>query len=153
LDAAGEIDEVQWVVKLHPSEAASDWESVILRKNLKGIRIAQGHIQLWLMACSALVAWYSTTMLEAALLNKPVFAVFIPHCPNAEMYVRDGIAARVEDSEALLDKLRPIVHAEGEIAIKTGISNLADHVYKPDGNAAGRVADLVQSLIDKNAKI
>ena len=152
LTAASAIDHVQWVVKLHPSESAIDWESVIRRRQLKGIKIAQGHIQMWLMACSVLVAWFSTTMLEAALLKKTVYAVYIPHCPNAEMYVHDGIAMRVEDSGELIDYLREVQQAADGSRKTWDASNLADHVYKPDGNAAARVADLAEDLMGKSPK-
>ena len=152
LEAASVIGHVQWVVKLHPSESAIDWESAISRRKLEGIKIAQGHIQMWLMACSVLVAWFSTTMLEAALLNKPVYAVYIPHCPNAEMYVEDGIAIRADDSGELADHLRAFQETAGSPRKRLGSSNLSDHVYKPDGNAAARVADLAENLIGTSSK-
>ena len=150
LDAASALEDAQWVVKLHPSESAADWESAISRRQLKGIRIAQGHIQLWLMVCSVTVAWYSTTMLEAALLNKPVCAVYIPRCPNAETYVQDGIAIRVDDSEGLVECLSELRVLESDPGVGAGPPSLSDHIYKPDGNASARVADLVERLIEES---
>ena len=148
LDAAVNLAEVQWVIKLHPSESALDWEDAIRQRNVQGVHLVQGNIQLWVMACSVLVAWYSTTMIEAALLAKPVCAVFIPWCLNADMYVQDGIAVPVEDSNALVEYLREVGPDGGSVPYPS----LDQHVHAPDGKASTRVADLAERLMASAGK-
>ena len=75
---------IRWVIKLHPSESGKEWKDLF--KTMRGnvdVSFFIVNIHAWILVSQAVVAWFSTAILEAFYLGKTVFAVRIPNCSNA----------------------------------------------------------------------
>lgn len=74
--AAVRMPQVQWAIKLHPSEGEERWRERLGDYGLEGrMKIYRGHLNELLCACDVVVSWYSTVILEAALRNRPVVSM------------------------------------------------------------------------------
>jgi hypothetical protein len=152
LDGAALLPEIQWVVKLHPSDfgKAVDWAEAIETRALANVKVVKDNLYDWLAACDFMVAWASTTMLEAVIFGKPVLAVRVPGCQGADDYFGAKIAISVASSSDIVKLARHLLDKSGWglTAVEESRRALEHIVYRPDGHAAARCADLVDELIE-----
>ena len=150
LGAAVDMPRVQWVIKLHPSEQVEAWQERIEAYGLEGrIALYTEDLHLLLSTCDAVVSWYSTVILEAVLCRKPVVCIKIPGCLAPVDYIRDGLvveASSTGDLERILGGVMDSAQEWKEWTSRS-VQALEKYVYRPDGMASGRVADLVTSRI------
>ena len=152
LGVAENMPAVQWLIKLHPSERVETWQERIAAYGLEGrAKIYGGHLHQLLFACDAVVSWYSTVILEAALCYKPVISVKIPGCLSPEDYIRDGLVIEADGVEDLEGKLQGILNnpKQREEWISQSAQALEKYIHQPDGKASQRVADLISEQITR----
>ena len=145
----------QLIIKLHPGENIDDYHRVLeeIGKN-KAIICQNTDLYELLNACNLLMTVHSTVALEAMLLNKPVICIDLTgHNPFTSFYTESGAAAGVYREEELVPAIQKALNDsqardEQEQNRKRFINK---RVYKPDGQASKRVAELVMQLI-KEAK-
>jgi glycosyltransferase involved in cell wall biosynthesis len=150
LGAAARLTGAQWAIKLHPSERIETWQQRIAAFGLEGrVKIYTGDLHQLLFACDAVVSWYSTVILEAALCHKPVISVSIPGCIAPVDYIRDGLVVEAGEVEDLERKLRGVLQdlQQREEQIRRAVKALGKYIDRPDGKASQRVADLVARQI------
>jgi len=151
LDGAARMPDAEWVVKLHPSDFGrdDDWAVGMRRRGLDNVRTVGGAMHDRLRDCGAMVAGLSTTILEAAIYGKPVLAVRLPHYQDVERSFGAPIAITVEDSGALADMVRRLRDDEAwkNDVVKNNRRELEHIIYRPDGCAAARCAELVAELL------
>jgi hypothetical protein len=144
LRTAASMPETQFLVKLHPSDAADVWDADLAAHGLSGrVKVSAGRLLELIHASDVLVSWYSTVILEAAVCRRPVIVLKVPGCWGPEDLVEDGLATAVEGSEALALALKRQLAAPQAPQAK----GLDAHVYCPDGNAARRAAEVGLDLI------
>ncbi len=147
IEAAIKCRKVEWVVKLHPSESGTEWEQYLKQKKNEGLlSLVEGNLQPWLLVCTVLVAWYSTTILEAALFKKRVIAIKIPGCANADEYIADGIANGVSNVEELLAALKRVFEPDIDM-VHHSENKLDQYISQQDRYASERVADLSETMM------
>jgi UDP-N-acetylglucosamine 2-epimerase len=149
-EAVDSIGDAELLIKIHPRESLAVWNRLIEDAGLRGIRVLQNaSIDVLLAACDVLLTRFSTTALEAMLLDKPVVTVNLDHEPEVYPYASSGAAigvTRIEDlrpaiEKALFDRAYPHEDVAKRAAFVT------DHAYAVDGKAAHRVADLAESIL------
>ncbi len=150
IDAAVRTPDIQWVIKLHPSEEAGAWARY-LRKKAVNIRVFGGDLHPLLIACDLVVSWYSTVILEAALFARPVISVEIPGCLAPEDYLRDGLVVSAKDAVGIETQVNSLLydHTLRQQHLRQAKQALGHYIYKPDGSASARVVDLVETLVQK----
>lgn len=150
--ALKKLNGVQLVVKLHPGESNDSLhrrllneiglENVIIVKNFDTYKL--------LFASDLVVAALSTTLLEATALEKPAILL--------DLFKR-GYGSFLECKEAMLE-----VNTEDELvdAINVALFGVDysrkaekgrsvfryDHLYRMDGQASRRVADLINEMVE-----
>jgi hypothetical protein len=156
LDGAVQLPEIQWVVKLHPSDFGKgiDWAEAVEARGLKNVEIVKDNLYDWLVACDFMVAWASTTMLEAVIFGKPVLAIRVPGCQGADDYFGAKIAISVASSSDMARLARHLLSKSDWrlTAIEESRRALEHIVFRPDGNAAARCADLVDELVEPRVR-
>lgn len=150
LTGAAELSEVQWVVKLHPSDRkGEDWKHAIGQRGLTNVIVFERHLHELLFTCDLVVAWASTAMLEAVTFSKPVLAVEIPGCQSAVRFLGSDLAWGVKDVAQLTHMVESVL---GDIELRRGMVErgqrvLEQHIHAPDGKATDRLLAVVEGLI------
>jgi CDP-glycerol glycerophosphotransferase (TagB/SpsB family) len=105
-------------------------------------------------ACDVFVTFGSTTALEAALLRKPMVIVNLGGVDDPAPYLKEGIAIIVYKQEDILPTIKMILEdQETQLRLKNNQSKILEHLlYKIDGKAAKRVAELMEKLCGVNMK-
>jgi spore coat polysaccharide biosynthesis predicted glycosyltransferase SpsG len=153
LNVMAEFPEKQLVIKLHPSDKMEEYQQMSAVKN-SNVIICQ-HIDLYglLRSCDVLITAHSTVALEAMILNKPVITVNLTGRPDVMPYAESGAALGVylkEDLAPAIDTTLYNDHVREDLAKKRE-EFVFEHAYKLDGQATGRVVELMMRLI-KEAK-
>lgn len=151
--AMDKYPEEKLVVKLHPNESLKDYQELLTRTKCNNKVVICQNIDLYelLHACDLLMTVHSTVALEAMLLNKPVICLdFSGRNIFQSFYTESGAATRVRREEELVQAIQealynPQARDEQEQNRQRFISK---HVYKPDGQASKRVAELIIQLIE-----
>ena len=146
LAVAARMPESQWVVKLHPSEAPTAWDRHFEEHRITGIQMFTSDLHRLLFVCDAVVSWFSTTILEACLFEKPVVAVRIPGCYAPEDYIEDGLVHGVGGAEELQTRLAELIASTGADGQRAAEA-VVRYTYLPDGRSTERVADAIAELV------
>jgi hypothetical protein len=151
-EACSRMPDVQWAIKLHPSEGVDAWQ--FLDATASNVKVYNGDLHSLLGACDIVVSWYSTVILEAVLLARPVICVEIPGCLMPEDYLRDGLVVAAANAIDLENHLKALLEDETLRLerLQLAVEGLGEHVYQPDGMASERVADLVETMIRERSK-
>lgn len=149
LGAVADIN-MQCLVKLHPREDGKDWLSVAERMGVPVPHIFRDQLWRVIVAADVVVSWYSTTILDALLLNKPVVVLRIPGKNNPDSLADSG-ALNVADNRVQLGVLLDYLKSDKQQIYRSqeaGQQLLGDHLYKLDGGAQKRIADLIDQSVN-----
>ena len=149
LKSLSNFPDAQLVIKVHPSErvvnkellAKFDMERVIIIKTIDIYEL--------LNACDVMITPFSTTALEAMILDKPVITINLTGLPDKIPYAKSGAAVGVYNEEELTPALKYIFEDESvkqELASKRK-DFVFDHAYKMDGCASKRIAKVIHDII------
>lgn len=145
----------QLIIKLHPDEDIEDYHGLLEEISYSKAIVCQD-IDLYeiLNACNLLMTVHSTVALEAMLFNKPVICIDLTGRCFTSFYTESGAAIGVYREEDLIPAIQktlydPQFRDEQEQNRKKFINK---HIYKPDGQASKRVADLIMQMIEESRK-
>jgi glycosyltransferase involved in cell wall biosynthesis len=142
--------EKQLVIKLHPGDnidihrrilsAIGDDKSIICR-DIDTYEL--------LHACDLLITYYSTVALEAMLFDKPVITVNLFGKTDIFPYAQSGAALGVYREAELVPAIRKALY---DTSVREELSRKSrefayEHIYKPDGRASQRGAELILELV------
>lgn len=154
-NAVKSLQDVQLVIKLHPSQ---DQKAMIYRKykSFKPLIIGgYGVITFELLYASDIViSWRSTTALEALILDKPLIIVDLVGKPVLPSYVEYGAAIYIDKEDALIPAIESILY-DRETRQKLALARdrfLSEIGYRQDEQASQRVADLVIEMIEESKR-
>ncbi|MBI4489887.1 MAG: glycosyltransferase [Deltaproteobacteria bacterium] len=149
LGCARRLPELEWVIKLHPSDLASRWREKANQLGLANLRIISGNLYEWLFVCHIAVSWFSSAILEALVLSRPVIVLRIPGCLNADVFIEDGLVAGVGGMDELMQAINTILsrQAWGDPLTDKKKRALVKHVYEVDGRACERLGNLIDELV------
>jgi len=140
---------MQLVIKMHPSERLVNKE-LLAKFDLERVTIIKTiDIYELLSSCDVMITSFSTTALEAMILEKPVITINLSGLPDKIPYSKSGAAIGVYDEQELLPAIESILYDENvrkELSIKRN-KFVYEQTYKQDGNASKRVVKLIDQMI------
>ena len=152
VSALKELPDKQLVIKLHPDESIETYHEILTSIG-KDRAIVCRDVNLYelLNACELLLVGDSTVGLEAMLFDKPVIVVNFTGSPSVMGYAESGAALGIYKEGDLVSAARKAlydsqVREELEQNRKKFINK---HIYKANGQASKRVAELIIQLIEK----
>jgi len=139
---------VRLVIKIHPVENLDEYQEilgperqgVVLRKDLK--------LSDSINVSDVVITGYSTTVLEACVLRKPVIVLNIFGEPEYLPYVEMGLATGVyhlSELKAVVEKMLYDLSAREKVLSKADLF-LSQNRQSFDGKATSRITDLILEL-------
>lgn len=144
------MDDAVLVVKLHPAERTDAmYQNLRKETGIKNIVIGKD-IDLYglLNSCELMMTVFSTTALEAMMLDKPVITINLTGEPDMMPYASSGAAIGVYKAEELKKAIDSVLYDKKtkESLKKRREKFVYGLVYKMDGKASERVLDLIKSI-------
>jgi len=154
--AIKDLDDAQLIVKVHPREISLDLHrEAIKNSGVKNVILIKGYdINKILFVCDVLVTAYSTTILEASILDKPSIIIDLYKKGYADMFGNHK-SIRVSNNEfELKENIKQALYGE---KTKKAMKQLRkrfvySHCYKIDGNSNKRIALFIQEILEKRTK-
>ncbi len=152
INAMAEFPDKQLVIKLHPAEEIEEYQKIL--EKIGGSRVIlcrDTDIHQLLYACDLLLTIHSTVALEAMIFNKPVITINFSGKPDLMPYAESGAAIGVYRKKDLLPAMKRALY-DPQIRKNLGQKSkrfVSEHVYKLDGQASKRVAELIVRLIEE----
>ena len=141
------------MLRPHPSDERDVCERLMREHRSKRMTLHRAGDSLTLVrACDVLVTQYSTVILEAAMLGRPVITADFASNLGPARVVAAGIATPVRSLEELTTELQLLVHTAHEPRPEPSESQQAirDDLLGPlDGRAGHRVAQLVSEALHR----
>ena len=149
LRALKNFPEIQTVLKPHPGERKEWYKKVVQEENARAVVLLRGADTFEaLYACDLFVTGFSTIITEAIILGKTGVTVHLGKKEDPTPYYKD-VTLRIYKEEDLVPAIREALYSEKtrEKLEKAGKKFVYQHVYKQDGRATERVADLIEEMI------
>lgn len=150
--AAKRLSNVQFVIKVHPSELSlSIYEKVAREVGIQALITKGADIYEILYVCDLMITGYSTTALDAMILNKPVITINFTGLKDPIPFAESGAAIGVYEEKDL------------ESAIKNGLYDdsmrerlrhdrerfVYEQTFLKDGKATERVVNLIEQIVNE----
>ena len=155
VNAVSKMNDVQLIVKVHPREDMTNYKAVAEEFHEIGLHVVKD-IDLYALInnCELLITKYSTTALEAIILDKPVVTINLSDEPTTVPYAEEGAALGVyrhEDIEQAI--LKVLYDEETRDKLTAGRYKFVRRwAGEPDGKAAPRIVTLMKEMIAASAK-
>jgi len=155
INAMKNFPDKQLVIKLHPSEDPMWYQELIKEMGADDVIITKNvDLHELLNACDIMITLYSTTAVEAMILDKPVITINLMNKPDILPYAERGAAIGVYKSEDIAPTINRILYDE---KTKQQLADnrkkfIYDWTYLSDGNASRRVADLIEEMLYNTRK-
>jgi hypothetical protein len=152
--AMPDFPEKRLVIKLHPDEDEAIYRRLLHDMGDDKIVVCRDTDTYELLhASDLLITVYSTVAIEAMLFNKPVITVNLFSKADIFPYARSGAALGVYRAEELVPAIRKALYdaATREELARKSREFTGEQIYKPDGQASKRGAELVRQLIREAA--
>lgn len=147
--------EARLVIKLHPEEAMEDYRRMMQEVGCEEAILCQ-HVDVHelLNVCSVLMTVDSTVALEAMLLGKAVICVDFTDRAFTSYYVESGAAWGVRRPDELaVAVIRALYEPQAVEATKDVRRRFLErHIYRPDGQASRRMAELIVNLSRQSSR-
>lgn len=140
-----------FMFKPHPAERVKKFKK-LLDKSLGNVSIVDPDhsIDEILYISDIVMSWNSSAIVEAVICDKPIIGLnFFGQRENVRC-VSEGIAVEARTVGELEKAITDIISNNGNIAgfMKKARTEYIDKfLYKTDGNASGRIADILEDLI------
>jgi hypothetical protein len=139
----------QLVVKVHPREELGHYQALLPRLDARGVIVRKDlDLNALLQASALVITAFSTVALEAMIYERPVLIVNLTGEPDPVDYVKSGAALGAYSSEDIVTQMKRLLtdaHVNEELA-KARRRYVTAQLYRTDGQAAQRVAALIQQM-------
>ena len=155
LKSTKKIPDIQIVVKPHPNEKSRWYEEVIKKENIKAAVLSKrSDTYEAIYACDLMIAFFSTTITEALILERSVITVNLTGRPDPMPYAESGAAIGVYRSEDLVPAIKSALYDKNT---RERLKNdrerfIYEHHYALDGKATERVVNLITRMIKEKRK-
>jgi CDP-glycerol glycerophosphotransferase (TagB/SpsB family) len=147
--AADQFPDHQLVFKVHPRESPARYSELLAKLRAhKVITVQKIDLNALLQASALVVTGFSTTALEAMIFERPVLIINLTGEPDPVDYVNSGAALGAyapEDVVIQMERLLTDAHVREALA-HARRKYVIDQLYRTDGHAAQRVAELIQQM-------
>jgi len=140
------------VIKLHPNEFDTTIHKEIAKKvGVVPVIIKDIDVYEILYACDLMLTEFSTTGIEAAILNKPIITLHFAGHPDLGEYVKKGVALGCYKEEDLIINIKKALYdKETQEKLKKAREKfIYEHAYLQDGKATERICNLIEEMINK----
>ncbi|MBN1133412.1 MAG: UDP-N-acetylglucosamine 2-epimerase [Methanosarcinaceae archaeon] len=145
----------QLVIKLHPAEVLSTRKKIIdkicTEFNVENVKITkEANLYEILNISNVILTEFSTTALEAMILDKPVITINLTGESDRMPYAKSGAAIGVYDEQELLPAIESVLYDKNvrkELS-KNREKFVYEQTYKQDGNASMRVVKLINQMLE-----
>jgi hypothetical protein len=154
LDAVAARGGLGAIIRLHPSDDPEPVRAELRRRGLPD-SVMPGISLIELLALSRVViSQWSTVVAEAALAGRPVILVNLARLPGGEAYVDAGVCLPVNDAAGIAAAIASLLD-DPQVAAELGAARekfVRQYFHQADGGAAGRVADVLEGLVARDAR-
>lgn len=150
ISAVLEMNDVQLVIKVHPREDVGPYQEMAERYHDSRIHVVKDtDLYALISSCELLVTKFSTTALEAMMVDKPVVTINLSGQSTPVPYAEEGAALgvyRYEDMDQAI--LKALHDEETRDKLKVGRDKFVRRwAGEPDGKAAQRIVMLMKEMI------
>jgi UDP-N-acetylglucosamine 2-epimerase len=141
--------DVQFVIKVHPSELSlSIYDTVLKLVGIKALVTKDANIYEVLYICDLMITGYSTTALDAMILDKPVITLNLTGLKDPIPFAESGAAIGVYSEK---DFERTIKNGLYDDSTKEKLRRdrekfVYEQTYLHDGKATERIVDLTEEM-------
>jgi len=150
INATMKIGDIQLVVKVHPGEDIEKYQILADKYHDSRINIIKD-VDLYALIsnCELLITKYSTTALEAMMIDKQVITINLSGEPTPVPYAEEGAALGVYQYEEIEPAiLKSLYDEETQASFKEGRNNFVRRwAGEPDGGATQRIVNLMNEMI------
>lgn len=150
-----DIPNIQIVIKPHPGERSNWYEKITKKIGLKTTILPKSYFS-WcaMVACDVMVAYYSTTITEAIILNKPIICVNVTGKPNPIPYHDTGCVLEVVRQHEISLAIEKVLYEEDtrKMLENNREKFITDFCYNYDGKSSDRVIELIHSMVKRRVK-
>ena len=153
LKSLRELPEVQVVIKPHHAERGKWYERIAREEKVHPIVLPKKfNTYLAMYACEVMLAFFSTTITEALILDKPVVVVNLTGKPDPMPYVESGVAIGAYKQEDIAPAIEAALDSKniGHKLAQARKDFIYQHAYIQDGLATERVTELVEQMLGGN---
>ena len=135
------------ILKLHPGDYHGDIPLKMSESlGVKNISITNDYdIVDLLVACDCLITGYSTTILEAMLLEKPIIIISFRESMEIMPIKEYNIVSHVSNYKDLFDVMKEII--KKPVPLIEYRKFLKDSLYKLDGLSTKRILDIINTFV------
>ncbi len=144
------FSDVQFIIKVHPSElSTSIYNKVAGEIGVRVLVTKEENIYEVLFTCDLMVTGFSTTALDAMILDKPVISINFTGLPDPIPFAESGAAIGVYREGDLEPAIRGGLYDD---SVKERLCNdrekfVYEQTYLKDGKATGRIVDLIEQMV------
>lgn len=136
-----------WLVKLHPEDPGDDYRTMAAELGLKNVKLSDRKLWETIVASNAVVACYTSTVLDAMALKRPVISPFIVGKHDFLGLLDSGAVEPVKNDFDLCAALNRLTDpSRSHELTNRAYELLKKHVFGIEGSAAQRLADLLTEL-------
>jgi len=151
IDYVSRNDDLFLILKWHPVDDRSFTREkdrkINKYKNI--VALYSGDITQLIIASDLIIGFYSTSIIEALLLKKPVIEVNFTGKDFLYSFAREGVASKLDRVEDLW-KVKELAYKGIDDQIKKQISQyLGRMLYKLDGNSNKRIIKVIKKLLER----
>ncbi len=150
LKALKEFPDVQIIIKPHQREKGRWYERIAREEKADAVIMAKkSNTYEAMYACDVMLAFFSTTITEALILNKPVVVVNLTGEPDPVPYVESGVAIGAYKQEDIAPAVKDALYNEDVILTLAQARKdfVYQHAYIQDGQATERVTELINQML------
>ena len=144
-----QLPDAQFIIKLHPNENPEMHQEMIncksVNNNLFFIDKESDTIEL-IHFCDLLITTFSTSGLEAIVLDKPVITINLTGQPDLVDYAEKGVAIGVHKKNDLHDAINNALYNQEARRLMAKMRKDYISDYLLDGNAKKRIGDVIESM-------
>lgn len=140
------------IIKLHPLENLGEYQIMLAPSAQAVILLKDVKLSTIISLADVVIAGYSTTVLDACILHKPVVLLNIFDEPHYIPYVEMGIATGVYHLSKLKATVQELLYNQSarEKALNRADVFLNENRQLMDGKAASRIVDLLIEISQKH---
>jgi UDP-N-acetylglucosamine:LPS N-acetylglucosamine transferase len=143
---------LMFVIKPHPGSDNPRLVRKMLQENgYQDVVLVQGQIGEWLQSADLVISQISTVVTEAVLLDKPVILANFLKIAGAEPYVDAGVCLYITAPSDLKEAVDKIMNDQATFTrLKVARQAfLSQYFFRIDGKSGQRVAETLESLLEK----
>ena len=151
-DTMQNLENTTLIIKQHPGERET--HTKMIEKYLNDYKInallipKRSDTYEQIFVSDLMITQYSTTAMEAVVMNKPVIILNMSGKPDPVEYVKEGVALGVYKEEDLKQAIEKLLKDDIELA-ENRKRYIEKYLYKIDGKATERVVNLITMMMEE----